>query len=204
MPTPTAFDGSRIEIGPGTLYAAPLGTTEPDSVTGAWGAGWVPLGYTDAGSTFAYQLQTAAVTVEEEYFPIRTVTTGATATLSFSLAETTRQNLLLAMNAGIGSSLVAGTTGTSGTDTSIWAEPPALGSEVRVMLGWDSIPKAGSTGTDVDAFARLIARQCFQTGNISIQRRKGNNKPLYACTFTLEKPPSAQPFRLYQAPQMAS
>lgn len=200
----TAFDGTRIEIGPGTLYAAPIGTTEPDSVTGVWPAGWVSLGYTDAGSTFSFQPQVAAVPVEEEVFPIRNVVTGVSATLAFALAETTQQNLLLALNAGIGSSVVAGTTGISATDSSIWTEMPEVGTEVRVMLGWDALPKGATTGTDVKQFARLIARQCFQTGNLSIVRRKGNNKPLYNCTFSLEKPPSVQPFRLYQAPQMAS
>lgn len=201
----TAFDGSRIPIGPGTLYAAPIGTTEPTSVTGAWPAGWVELGYTDAGSTFSYQQQTAAVAVEEEVFPVRNVVTGVTASLGFALAETTRQNLLLALNAGIGSSLVSGTTGV-GADASIWAEPPAVGTEVRVMLGWDALEKGdtGSGATDPKALARLIARQCFQTGNISLQARKGNNKRLYACTFSLEKPAGVQPFRLFQAPQMAN
>lgn len=198
------FDTSRIELGPGTLYAAPLGTTEPDSVSGAWGAGWVQLGYTDAGSTFTFQTQTANVEVEEELFAARIVSTGASGTLAFALAELTRQNLLLALNAGI-TSLAAATTGTSGTDASIWAEPPALGTEKRVMLGWDALPKgADGTGADVLTLGRIVARQCLQTGNISLQRRKGNNKATYGCTFAFEKPSSKQPFRFWFPPQLAA
>lgn len=199
----TAFDTDRIEVGPGTLYAAPLGTTEPTSVSGAWPPGWVLLGYTDTGSTFSRQVQTANVDIEEELFPAKIVTTGVVATLSFALAELTRQNLLVVLNAGI-TAPAAGTTGT-GSDASIWAEAPALGSEQRIMLGWDAIEKGGdgSAITDVTSFGRLVARQCFNTGNLQIANRKGNNKRVYAGTFSLEKPAGLQPFRFWYPPQMA-
>src|SRR5690348_10158602 len=189
MPAATAFDTSRIEVGPGTLYAAPIGTTEPDSVTGAWPNGWVKLGYTDTGSTFSRQVQTANVEIEEEPFPAKIVTTGVVANLSFSLAELTRQNLLVVLNGGI-TTLASGTTGTSSTDTSIWAEAPSLGSEKRIMLGWDALEKGddGSTTTDFTSLCRLVARQCFNTGNLQIANRKGNNKRVYAGNFALEKP----------------
>jgi hypothetical protein len=197
----TAFDGSRVKVGPGTLYVAPLGTTEPTGVTGAWAAGWVPLGYTDAGSTFSLTPTVQAVSVEEEYWPVKNVITGYAGDLTFNLAEETRQNLLVALNAGIGSSLVSGTSGTN-VDGSQWAEMPDIGSEVRVMLGWDAISKAGTTSTD--PFGRLIVRQAFQTGNMQIVRRKGNAKATYACKFTLEKPAGVQPFRLIFPPSLAS
>lgn len=191
------YDGTRVEVGPGTLYAAPLGTTEPAAVTGAWPSGWVPLGYTDNGSTFSAAPQTATVEVEEELDPIKVVTTGRTITQAFSLAENTAKNLLISLNAGVGTpgagtGLVAGSTGTN-PDGSIWVEPPALGTEVRVMLGWDALPEAATGGSSFQE--RLILRQCFQTGTITQTRQKGNNKNLYTCTFTLEKPPGLQPYR---------
>lgn len=195
-----ANDGSRVKVGPGTLYAAPLGTVEPTAVTGAWGAGWVPLGYTDAGSTFSLNPSVAPVTVEEEYWPVKNVVTGYAGTLVFALAEQTAQNLRLALNGGIGSGVVAATQGTN-ADGSLWVEPPTIGAEVRVMLGWDAL---GPAAVGADSYGRLIVRQAFQTGTLSIQRRKGNNKSVYSCSFTLEKPAGVQPFRFLEPALLAS
>lgn len=193
------FSPGSVEIGPGTLYAAPIGTTEPTAVTGAWGAGWVALGYTDSGSTVSSQITTDQVTVEEEVDPILNAVTGRVITQTFSLAEQTAKNMLIALNAGVGTpgtgtGLVAATTGTN-ADGSIWVEPPVPGTEVRIMLGWDAAPKGATSGV-ANAFGRWIGRQCLQTGNLQMTRRKGNNKVLYTCTFTLEKPATGlNPFR---------
>lgn len=195
----SAFDGDHVKIGPGSLYIAPLGTAEPTFVTGNWPTGWVTLGYTDQGSEFAFSPTTEDVTVEEEYFPVRTVTTGYTATLTFSLAESTRRNLMIALNAGLTPSATQIGTESNGT---LWAEPPAVGEEVRVMLGWDALNAQGA-GTS-DPFGRLVARKCFQTGNIQITRRKGSNKALYQCQFKLEKPAGVQPFRMWFPTALAS
>lgn len=193
-----AFNTGSIEIGAGTLYAAPLGTTEPTAVTGAWPSGWVPLGYTDSGNTWTYTPATSPVTVAEELLPVKNATTGVTATAAFSLAEATARNMILALNAGVGTpgsgtGLVSGTTGTNG-DGSIWVEPPVLGNEVRIMLGWDSLPEAATSGTN--PFGRAIWRQCFQTGALTKTRQSGANKVLITCTFSLEKPFTGfNPFR---------
>lgn len=193
------FNPVNIKIGPGTLYAAPLGTLEPTSVTAPWPSGWTPLGYTDTGTEFDVTPATAAVTVEEEYWDIKEVLTGMTSTLVFALAETTAQNWALMLNAGIGN----GTTNfgqapnISGTnpDGSVWIEPPDIGTEVRVMLGWDALPKAEAYNSAMDPFGRLIARQCLQTGAMKVMRQKGNAKATYTATFTLEKPFGKMPFR---------
>lgn len=193
-----SFNSGSVKLGAGTIYAANLGSLEPTSVTGAWPSAWVPLGYTDSGSQFSTAPQTDAVEVEELTIPIKNVTTGVTTTFTFSLAEATARNYLIALNAGIGTAgtgagLVANTTGTN-TDGSIWVEPPALGNEVRVMIGWDAIPLGAASGTD--PFGRLILRQCFQTGTVSESHQKGNNKLVYAFTWSLEQPNTGlQPFR---------
>lgn len=184
------YDGSRIKVGAGTLYVAPLGTTEPTSVTGAWPSAWKALGYTDAGSDFTVTPQTAEITVEEEYWAIRTVITGYSAVTTFALAEQTAQNLVVSLNGGI-ANVSAAVQGTN-PDGSIWVEMPDVGTEVRVMLGWDAFPKAGIVG---DAFGRLLMRQCLQGGAMKVVRRKGNNKATYACSFHLEKPATTMPFR---------
>ena len=193
------YNPNNIKVGPGTLYAAPIGTAEPVSVTGAWPSGWQALGYTDQGSEFDSAIAAAALTVEEELWPIRMVTTGYSGKLIFMLAETTRQNLGVALNAGIGSSSIATAQGVNG-DGSLWQEMPAAGSEVRVMLGWDAIPEEGTTAAD--PFGRLIVRQALQTGTVKRLARKGNNKSTFACQFDFEKPAGVQPFRWLFEPNL--
>jgi hypothetical protein len=193
------FNSNNVKIGPGTLYAAPIGTSEPVSVTGAWPAGWTPLGYTDQGSSFQFGPQVAAVMVEEEFWPLQQAVVSYSGKLDFVLAETTRQNLLFALNAGIGSSTVSAAEGSNG-DGSLWAEPPAQGTEVRVMLGWDSLPEAATAGND--PVGRLIVRKALQVGQVTRLARKGNNKSMYACSFALEKPTGVQPFRFLFEPNL--
>lgn len=166
---------ANLALGPGYLYIADLLTPEPTDLSTPWStvsAGWVSLGYTDQGSTFKYTLQTGNVTVAEELDPVKIQTTGRASDLSFALAEVTATNLMRAMNAPTGSVVTAGGLAT--------LEPPDLGTEVRRMLGFQS-----EDGTE-----RWIFRQCFQTGDMSIQRQKGANNATLGVDFTLEKPTS--------------
>lgn len=181
-----AFNPAHVFSGPGTLYAAPLGTTEPTSVTGGWPAGWVALGYTNQGSEFDDTPTFQQIKVEEEVYAIRNVLTDKKSTLTFVLSELTEQNLALALNGGI-TSVVSGVETVNG-DGSLSVQPPAPGLEGRVMLGWDSIPKAGSSGTALNVFGRLVLRQCIQTGAVKMVHRKGSNVATIACQFELEVP----------------
>lgn len=192
-------DSANVKLGPGTLYVAKLGTTEPVAVTGAWPSGWQELGYTDAGSQFDYAIASDPVEVEEELFPIGYEPTGATGSMTFALAEQTAENLLIALNAGVASDRAADTTGDL-TGGGKWVEPPALEVIKRVMVGWDALD-ANQNG---DAFGRIVARQCLQTGSLSIVRRKGANKSTYSCVFSFEKPSGAQPFRAFFPDSLAS
>lgn len=193
------YNPLHVPLGPGTLYAAPIGTTEPTSVTGAWGAGWQPLGYTEQGSQLQLKPAFAAVTVEEELWDLFMIPSGYSGDLAFALAEQTVPNFLLVLNAGLGAGQVTGTSGTN-PDGSMWVEQPDLGREARVMLGWDHIPKAAASATTT--FGRLICRQCIQTGQITMSRRKGNTKTTLNGTFSLEKPAGAEPFRYIFPPAL--
>jgi hypothetical protein len=195
------FNPNNVKIGAGTLYAAPIGSVEPVSVTGAWDAAWLPLGYTDQGSSFAFGPTVAAVEVEEEFWPIEQAIVSYTGKLTFVLAETTRQNLALALNCGIGSSTISASQGANG-DGSLWQEPPAPGADVRVMLGWDSINHAGTAA--LDPYTRIIVRRVLQVGQVTRLARKGNNKSMLACEFALEKPFGVQPFRFIEEPNLAA
>lgn len=161
-------------IGPGTLLAAALGTAEPAATLPfpAWPAGWYKLGYTDAGSTFSYDIKTDGVEVAEELEEVFTVTTGRSGKVEFASAEPTQFNLRMAMNGGV-STIVDPATGGA-----VVFEPPDLGTEVRIMLGFE----AESGGE------RFIWRQCFQTGSVDMARRKGSTKTLIPMSFAVEKP----------------
>lgn len=193
----TAFVNSaqRVPVGPGTLYAAPLGTSEPTSVTGAWPANWVALGFTDKGNDRSWKPTFQAVEVDEELWPLRQVPSSYEGSVAFSLAEITAQNLLISMNAGIGSTLDTSATGTN-PDGSVWVEPVTPGAEVRIMLGWDAATEGASPTNSSLLLGRSIFRQCIQTGEVKGSHQKGNNKYLYTVTFSLEKPfTGLQPFR---------
>lgn len=164
---------ANLALGPGYLYIGDIGATEPTDLSTAWTAltiPWTALGYTDGGSTFNYQIATSPVAVAEELDAISVQSTGRTATLSFALAEMTATNLMRALNAPTSAK-------TAGTGI-VSFEPPDLGTEVRRMLGFES----------EDHSERWIYRQCFQTGQMQIQRQKGANNATISCEFTLEKP----------------
>jgi hypothetical protein len=163
-------------IGPGYLYIAALGSTEPANTLPlpSWPAAWYPLGYTEDGSSFAYEVTSEPVEVAEELERVFTIITGRNQTVSFQLAEPTQYNLRAVLNGG--ASFIADPT----TGQAVKFEPPDLGSEVRVMLGFDSESKLD----------RYIWRQCFSTGSVEMQRRKGAQKTLIPAEFTVEKPDS--------------
>lgn len=173
---------ANLALGPGYLYINDIGGTEPTDLVTAWtslAVPWTALGYTDAGSTFNYQLQTAPVDVAEELDPISVASTGRTASCGFALSEITATNLMRALNAPTSSK-------TAGSGIMNF-EPPDLGTEVRRMIGFES----------EDHSERWIFRQCFQTGQAQIQRQKGANNATISVEFTLEKPASGS--KLFKA-----
>lgn len=187
------YQSSNIVVGPGTLYAAPLGTTEPTACTGAWPTGWNALGFTAQGSKFDYKITASPLQAEESLWTPKQVLSDEAADFTFELEEATFQSWQLALNAGIGTGQLTSNTGTNAGDGSSWVEPVQQGSEVRVMLGWDSLYQ-GTTSGPVQG--RLIVRQCLQTGSPSISRRKGANPATLALTFSAELPATGlQPFR---------
>jgi hypothetical protein len=171
------FNAAAVRFGkPGKLYIAALGTPEPASYNDPWPAGWVPLGYTDEGSAFNYEISTDNVEVAEELDVLARVTTGRDASVEFALAELTQKNLSIAFNGGI---LVG--------DGLEWEfEPPDLGNEQRVMIGWDALKNVAANDL------RMIFRQCLQGGSIGIENRKGATKSTITANFQLEKPATGQ------------
>ena len=173
---------AALALGPGSLYIAPLGTSEPTDLTTPWDTvspNWVSLGYTDEGSTFTYSVESENVEVAEELDPVAVALTSRELGLSFALAEITASNLKRALNGG---------TITSGSGI-VTFEPPDLGEEVRTMLGWES-----EDGTE-----RWVYRQCLQVGNMEMSRAKGAAKATISCDFRLERPANAKSFKAIMA-----
>lgn len=168
MTSPVANrDTAPVDIGPGLLYIAPLGTTEPTSpdVT-AWGSAWTELGYTENGSTFKTSPTIDDVKVAEEKDPVDTIVTTMKSTLAMDLAQITAFNLGIAYGGG-----------TIHTPTGLVTfEPPPTGKGLGpVMLGW--ISAAGDEA--------MVFRRCKPDQSLNLQRQAGNNKALINLTFTV-------------------
>lgn len=197
------FNPGNVKVAAGTLYAAPLGSTEPTSCSGAWDAAWLPIGYTEQGSEFDFSPAVTPIDVEEEYYPIRQAITMYSGKITFVMAELTQQSLAIAMNVGVG----------AGKDTESQPTPPAgqfyqepvnPGNEVRIMLGWGA-EFEGQADHIPDAFQRFIWRQCLQVGSVKRVFRKGAVKASYSVEFALEKPTSGlQPWRSIQPASLVS
>lgn len=186
--TPTA-----LLTDPGMLWGAVLGTADPtNTVAGSVftddpAVAYVPLGPTLEGSEFSYQTNVEAVKVAEFLDPIKYATTERSGSIAFALANVTASNYNRALNGGI-----AALTAISGTGaTSLFkVEPPAPGTEVRIMILWESTDKT----------VRLLVRQALQGGEIKTNFKKAPDLAGIPCTFNMEIPSgSSAPFTLWTA-----
>lgn len=173
-------NSDNIGLGAGRLYVAALGTAEPTDASSALPSAWRPVGYTEDGTTFTADITSDPVEVAEELEPVRWDNSSRRLSVAFSMAEVTRRNLALALSIGAAEA-----------NTAEYLEPPTVGSEVAVMLVWDS------DETPSAANSRWLFRQAKPSGSIAIQRNKTPNKALIPVTFNLEKPSGLQPFRVY-------
>ena len=176
----------------GYLLIAPLSSTLPtNTVSGSvftddWAAAWLSLGATEEGSTFNYSTTVEPISVAEFYDPISYRTTERAGSIAFNLADWTLSNYRRAVNGG-----VAALTATSGTGATTLGtlSPPAIGSEVRCMIGWQSL----------DATVRLVCHQTIQGGEISTAFKKAPEYATIPCTFNMEVPSGGVPWTIYSA-----
>lgn len=178
---------------PGELRIAPLGSTMPNMgetpvtagvFSDAWPVAWLPLGATTEGSTFAYSTSVEPIMVAEFFDPIKYATTERSGNIAFNLADFTLTNYRRALNGGIAA--LVPSAGTAGPTAVYSFEPPDPGSEVRVMIGWESTDKT----------MRLVLRQTIQGGEVSSAFQKAPNIAAIPCTFNMEMPTgSSKPFK---------
>lgn len=160
---PTA---ANVIAGPGKLYVAALGTTEPADATTALAAAFKEIGYTEDGNEFSYEVTREDVYVAETITPIRSYSTKVSAKIKFVMAEASSNNLAIALNKF------------SATHVATAAiEPPSSATEVRVMMVLDT-----------DAGARWIFRKAVSVGSVMVPHKKAPNKTAISVEFTLEDP----------------
>jgi hypothetical protein len=169
-------DPNTISIGAGSLFIAPIGTTEPVSLTAAMVSGWVNVGYTEKGTTFTRGVTATDVDVAEEFYAVAKVITAYTGTVDFALSQITAQNLSFCFNGG---------TVTTNVGVDVYFDPPAAGTETYAMLAWQSN----------DASERYIWRKCLQTGATATSRQKVLPQALLPVSFNIVKPSGLQPWR---------
>jgi hypothetical protein len=168
-------DPANISIGPGKLWIAAAGTTEPTDATTAPGASFADLGWTEEGNTFTYTRENEDVYVAEETDPVRNEVTGTTAMLTLALSEATSRNLLIALNQWTGPAMA--------DPTSI--EPPDLGADLRYMILLDTPEEA-----------RWIFRRAVNRSDLEIARKKAPDKAAIPVEFKLEKPAGLKIFKV--------
>lgn len=164
---------SNVDLGPGVVSVAPIGSTMPVDATTALDAAFRDVGYTDGGVVFNYAITVEGVTVDQELEAIRQETTGRAASIVIPLAEATQKNLAMALN--VGASVSSGPF-----------EPPDLGAEVRIIIVFQA-----------HSGARYLFRQCLNAGSMSLSNGKAPAKRIIATEFRLEKPDSAKPFKIF-------
>jgi hypothetical protein len=177
---------------PGYLLIAPVGSTLPTNTvvgsvfTDAWDAAWLSLGATEDGSALSYNTTVQPVNVAEFFDPITYRTTDRAGSIAFNLASWTLTNYKRALNGG--ATALSPTSG-SGTTALYTFNPPAVGSEVRVMIGWESL----------DHTVRLVAHQCLSGAQITSAFKKAPAVATIPCDFKMEIPSAGQPFTLWTA-----
>ncbi len=171
-------DPDNISIGPGRLWIAPLGTSEPTNGSSALDAAFVAVGYTEEGSSFTFDRSFEDIEVAEELEPVDTVNNKTVTMMSFAMAEVTRRNLLAALK---------GFAGETNSATKVSA--PAAGSEVAFMVVWDKAETAAGNSANV----RWLFRRVKSKGSIEVALQKSPNKALIPVEFQVLVPSSGDP-----------
>lgn len=161
----------NVDLGPGRLYYAPIGTAEPSNASTALPSAWLVVGYTEDGTEISTEITSEAIEVAEELDPIAYEQTKRMTKVAFQMAEATKRRLGLALG-----------TGGAEVDNSGSFEFPDAGSVVDVMFVWDSEESAGANNK------RWLFRKCSPASTVTVARRKAPQKALLPAEFNCAKP----------------
>jgi len=174
---------------PGFLYAAIIGSTLPTGTvvgsvfTDTWPVAWIPLGMTESGTDIDITLAVSPITAAETIDPLVYRTTDRTGTVTFDLKSFTATNLARAFNGA--TTTVTGAT----TTTMTQIDPPAPGTEVRMMIGYESL----------DSTFRWVGFQTINATDVKLTMAKAPKNTNIPCKLMLEKPATTQPWRAWTA-----
>lgn len=177
--SPIAITAVNICQGPATVYYGAFGATEPaDSnagVTGAPGAGWTDIGGTQGGVVFELDNTYDQITVDQLIDPIGARLTKRMIQVTFKVAETTLNNLNVAVNnlmtqaSGTGYATADPQTTTSATQPTYSA---------LIIDGWAPTLSSGSA-----ARRRIIVRKVLSQAKIQMTYNMATNNQ-YDLTWT--------------------
>jgi hypothetical protein len=168
---------ANVHLGPGRLYKAPLGTTEPASASAALPSAWVAIGYTEDGTEIVTDITAEDVEVAEELDPIDTVQVRRVTTVNVQPAEMTVNNLATSLGGEV-----------TRTNDAVAYEFPDPEDIVAFMLVWDSNedPTSDSGATN----RRWVFRSVKPAGTVTTARRKAPQKALLPMALRANKPAS--------------
>lgn len=174
----------------GYLFWAPLASSEPANTvvggkfTDAWPVAWLSIGATESGADTTYDIKVEPMFVAEFYDVIQYRITERKTDVAFLMANWALTQWQYACNGGT-RTIVSG----SGTTQLNKFTPPAVGAEVRAMLGWESL----------DGTARMIFYQALSGGQIKTSFNKAPKYATIAADFNCEVPATGIPFAIYTA-----
>ncbi len=171
-------DVTRIRVGPGWLYGAPLTALEPadGDLTTPWATvdtSWFPFGYTQEGHSLTAATSYEGIEVAEELEPVRYDKASAENTLEFAMAQLTAQNASIAWNGG---TIV--TTGSGASTVKTFKAPNITVTPTEIKLGWEAF----------DGKERYVFGRTINTGDIEIARRKAPDKAMIPVSFKCMTP----------------
>lgn len=159
----TVTKGNLI-MGPGSLYLAEFGETEPTDATAAWPAGWTDFGATQDGVSFGINQEFKELEVDQVVdVPGRRLIKRDTR-FKTNLAEATLENLAVALN--MPASVITTATGKKTLTPTVGMIPfnpdeYAIGFEGLAPLGYKR---------------RVIVRSALQIGNVEQVSKKDGQK----------------------------
>jgi hypothetical protein len=187
--TNAALVAPQLLTDAGFLYWAPVGSTLPSCTvvggvfTDTWPVAWVSPGMTEGGTDIDLTTTVSPILAAEQIDPLAYRTTDRTGTITFELKSFVAANLARALNGAV-------TTVTGATTTTLTQiDPPAIGTEVRVMIGYESL----------DCTFRFVAFQTINAVDIKMTMTKAPKNTNIPCKFNFEKPATTQPWRAWTA-----
>lgn len=149
-----AKDADQVVVGAnGSVYVAPIGSTEPADINAAWAAAWVDLGYlSEDGVTITDGKTIENIPVWQSFYPVRRMITARDFNVSFALRQFSGEQVEFAFGGGA--------VTVDGTGAFRYTPPSAEVIDYR-MLGVEWL--------DGDKTFRLIIPRGIVTENVEMQ-----------------------------------